>query len=127
MMKPSVVLSALVLAVGVGGLVVTNPSPEDYARYAGQQAEQYFTAEVCTGLPPGFAPVLGDQCTEMVQALQPQMETLIRDRTERLNLGVASIYRTSFGLPQLEMLPEYRVETLGILGRFFTYRAERIR
>ena len=67
--------------------------------------------------------LLVDQCAELVETLQPQLDSLIRDRTNRLNLGVASLYQTSFGIPELPMLPEYKVETLGILRRFFTYRA----
>jgi hypothetical protein len=127
MMKPSVILSAVVLAISVGGLVVTNPAPEAYTRYATEQAEQYLSTEICTELPAGLGPLLADQCPELVQTLQPQVATLIEDRTERLNLGVASLYRTTLGIPELTMLPQYRIETLGILGQFITYRAEQIR
>lgn len=122
-MKLSVLFGTVLLAIAVAALVVTNPGPEAYAIYVSEQAETYLTAEVCPELPPGISDLLGDQCGEMVQALQPQLDSLIRDRTDRLNLAIASIYRTSLGIPNLPMVPEYRVETLGILNRFFTYYA----
>ncbi|MEM6521963.1 MAG: DUF4359 domain-containing protein [Cyanobacteria bacterium P01_C01_bin.70] len=122
-MKLSVLLSAVLLAIATAGLVVTNPGPEAYIRYVSQQAETYLTEEICTNLPPSIEELLGGQCMEVVQSLQPQFDTLISDRTQRLNLAIASIYRTSLGIPGFPMLPEYRVETLGIVKRFITYRA----
>ncbi|MEM1308702.1 MAG: DUF4359 domain-containing protein [Cyanobacteria bacterium P01_H01_bin.153] len=122
-MKLSVLLSAVLLAIATAGLVVTNPGPEAYIRYVSQQAETYLTEEICTNLPPSIEDLLGGQCMEVVQSLQPQFDTLISNRTQRLNLAIASIYRTSLGIPGFPMLPEYRVETLGIVKRFITYRA----
>ncbi|MBE7379783.1 MAG: DUF4359 domain-containing protein [Leptolyngbya sp. SIO1E4] len=119
-------LSVLLLAIATGGLVVTNPDLDAYEQYASRQAEQYLTEEICTELPKEVNDLLGGQCVEVVQTLQPNVERLIRDRTERLNLGVASIYRTSLGIPELAMLPRYEIETIGILGRFITYRATQV-
>ncbi|RZM77898.1 DUF4359 domain-containing protein [Leptolyngbya iicbica] len=120
-MKLSVLLGAIILAVATAALVVTNPGPEAYADYVGAQAQTYLTDEVCTDLPAGISDLLGGQCGEMVQSLMPELDTLIRDRTERLNFAIGSIYRTSLGIPNMPMLPEYRIESLGILNRFFTY------
>lgn len=122
-MKLSTLLGTGLLIVTIASLVVTNPGPTAYARYVSVQAETYLSEEICTELSPGLGSLLSDQCVEFVQTLQPQLDSLIRDRTNRLNLGVASLYQTSFGIPELPMLPEYKVETLGILRRFFTYRA----
>lgn len=122
-MKLSVLIGAIVLAIATAALVVTNPGPDAYARYISEQAETYLTAEVCTDLPAGIGDLLGDQCGEMLQSFKPQLDSLIRDRTDRLNLAIASIYRTSLGIPGFPMVPQYRVETLGILNRFFTYYA----
>jgi competence protein ComGC len=120
-MKLSVLLGAVVLAITTAALVVTNPGPEAYAEYVGTQAQTYLTDEVCTDLPAGIGDLLGNQCGEMVQSLMPQLDSIIRDRTERLNFAIGSIYRTSLGIPDMPMLPEYRVESLGIVNRFFTY------
>lgn len=125
-MKPSVLLSLLILLVMSTVLVVTNPSPAAYETYALEQTEKYLNEEVCTDLPEGVSQLLGGQCVEIIQTLQPQIMPLIRDRTKRLNIGIASIYRTSLGIPGLEILPRYEIETVGILKRFLTYRAQKV-
>lgn len=122
-MKLSVLLGTVLLAIATAALVTTNPGPEAYIRYVSNQAETYLSEEICTDLPPSITELLGGQCGEVVQSLQPQLDTLIRDRTQRFNLAIASIYRTSLGIPNFPMLPQYRVETLGIAKRFITYRA----
>lgn len=123
-MKFSALLSTLLLAVMAGGLVVTNPPPNAYELYASEQAEKYLNDEVCNELPSGLSKFIGEECPKIAQKLKPEVERLIRDRTERLNLGVASIYRTSVSIPELI---GYEVETVGILGRFITYRAAQTR
>lgn len=121
-MKLSAILGGLMLTAVVAGLMITNPSPEAYTRYATTQAGTYFANELCNDVPPEISSLLGGRCAEIVQTLQPQLEAIVRDRTERLNLGIASIYRTTFGIREFSFLPEYRAETLGILNRFITYR-----
>lgn len=120
-MKLSALFSAVLLCAAIVGLVITNPTPDDYADYASEKAEIYLANEVCNDLPSGLGDLLSGRCDEIVQALQPQLEAILRDRTERLNFGVASIYRTSFSIPQWP-IPEYSAETLGIVNRFVTYR-----
>ncbi len=126
-MKPSTLISLLITVAVVAGLVVTNPSPAAYEQYALAQANRYLNEEVCTDLPESVEQLLGGQCTEIVQTLQPEMGPLIRDRTERLNLGVASVYRTTLGVPELPMVPRYEVETVGIVTQFITYRAQKVK
>lgn len=122
-MKLPQLLILVLLAIAVTGLVVTNPDPEDYARYATQQANRYLSEQVCNEVPAELGGgLLQEQCAGMVETMMPQLAQVLRDRTDRINLGVASIYRTSFGLPGLPFLQEYRTETLGIVQRFFTYR-----
>jgi len=121
-MKLSALISLVILAIATTGLVITNPGPEDYASYIREQAETYLADEICTDLPPALGESLMGQCADMVASLGPQLDTLIRDRTERLNLAVVSLYRTSLGIPGFPMLPSYQVETLGVLRRFITYR-----
>jgi hypothetical protein len=125
-MKLSVVVTAAVLCASVAGLVITNPGPEAYLDYATTQSSQYLSAEVCNDLPEGLGSLLAGQCAEMLQSIEPQLESILRDRTQRFNLGIASLYRTSFKIPQIPFLPEYRAETLGILKRFVTFRVEQL-
>lgn len=121
-MKLSALLSAVLLCAAIAALVITNPTPDQYADYASEKAETYLAEGVCNDLPSGLGDLLSGRCDEIIQAVQPQLETILRDRTERLNLGVASIYRTSFSIPQWPMIPEYSAETLGIVNQFITYR-----
>ncbi len=114
------------LAAATGGLVMTNPPTDAYLLYAEQRSQQFLTAEICTQLPENLPAVLAGQCNALVESLRPDLADLLRDRTDRLNLGVASLYRTTLSAPGIPLLPSYRVETLGILGRFFTYRAQRL-
>lgn len=117
-MKPVTALGIVALAGGTGALVATNPSPDAYEAYATARAIVFVEQEVCSGIA-----IFGGGCAELVQNAQPQIQELIREQTERLNLGLLSIYRTDFQVPELEMLPAYEVETVGIGGHFFTYRA----
>ena len=121
-MKLSVLFTATLVCAAVAVLVITNPGPEAYIQYATTKASRYLSEEVCTDLPAGLGDLLTEQCSEILQSTRPQLETILRDRTKRLNLGVASLYRTSFGIPEFPFLPEYRAETLGIFRQFVTYR-----
>ncbi|MEL6381821.1 MAG: DUF4359 domain-containing protein [Cyanobacteria bacterium J06626_18] len=126
-MKTSALIGLLLLAIVTGGLVVTNPEPDVYELYAQEQAEQYLSNQVCNDLLEELDDLFsGAQCGELVQTFEPTIQALIRDRTQRLNLGVASIYRTTFGIAELPMLPSYQVETVGIFGKFITYRATQV-
>jgi hypothetical protein len=124
-MKSSFLLIA-VLAIAVTGLVITNPGPEEYTRYATRQVGNYLTVEVCTELPTGLGGLLAEQCPEMVRSALPQLEAIVRDRTQRLNFGVASLYRTTFGIPEFPMLPNYQAETVGVVKQFITYRLAKV-
>lgn len=124
-MKLSALLGLVLLAVAIAGLIITNPGPEAYTRYLSTQAENYLSEEVCSELPPGFGTLLAENCTDILASLESELDVLIRDRTERMNLAIASIYRTSLGVPGIPFLPEYRVETVGAVNQFFTYSFSR--
>ncbi len=125
-MKVSTVIGFLILGAIVGGLVATNPTPIAYQAYATEQASLYLNEELCNNMPEAVADVLQGQCAEVVAQGQPQIPALIRNRTERLNLWVCSIYRTSLGIPGLDFLPSYEVKTLGIMGRFIPLSARQL-
>jgi hypothetical protein len=123
-MKPVSLVGLVVTAAAVGGLVATNPDPVAYEDYALEQASAYFNDELCDQLPQPIADLFQQQCIELIQTGQPQIQALIRDRTQRLNLGIFSIYKTALEVPEISGLPAYRVETLAIAGQFITYKAE---
>ncbi|MGD1905840.1 MAG: DUF4359 domain-containing protein [Leptolyngbyaceae cyanobacterium] len=123
-MKLASLVGLVVGAAAVGGLVATNPDQVAYEHYALEQASSYFNDELCEQLPSPVADLFKQQCVELIQTGQPQIQALLRDRTERINLGVFSIYKTALEVPEVAALPAYRVETLAIAGQFITYKAE---
>jgi hypothetical protein len=123
-MKPVSLVGLVVGAAAIGGLVATNPDQAAYEDYALEQASAYFNDELCEQLPSPIADLFEQQCLELIQTGQPQIQALIHDRTDRINLGILSIYKTALAVPEVSALPTYRVETLAIAGQFITYKAE---
>lgn len=123
-MKPVSLVGLVVGAAAIGGLVATNPDQVAYEAYALEQASTYFNDELCDQLPGAIADLFKQQCIELIQTGQPQIQALIHDRTRRINLGVLSIYKTHLEVPEVSALPAYRVETLAIAGQFITYKAQ---
>jgi Domain of unknown function (DUF4359) len=102
-------------------LVWTNPGPEEFEAFAGDQLAELAVREVCRDqLPMPLRMVLRD-CPELVRAQRRVLGALARRSTTRTNFGLFSLYRTEIGgpdvLPFLN-LPLYRVETLAGAGHF---------
>ncbi len=113
----------MVLAAS-SALVVTNPSMGDYKQHAGAQLVRLATEELCDrqGLPMVLRLWIRD-CPRLVADQRAGLETLAGRFTQRLNLGVASVFTTRVGgqdlLPSLR-LPGYTITTLGLAGHFIT-------
>ena len=120
---------AIVTTVGVAlGLVVTNPSLEDYEVHAGEQLVAYLSDELCqgAGLPMVLQLWIRD-CPGLVASQQAALAALAVRFTSRRNFGVASLYTTSIGgQPLLRgvTLPEAEMLTLGVAGQFVLVRTE---
>ena len=120
---------AVVTTVGAAlGLVVTNPSVDDYEVHAGQQLVAFLSTELCQGdgLPMVLQLWIRD-CPGLVASQEAALAALAVRFTSRRNLGVASLYSTSIGgqplLPGLT-LPEVEVVTLGVAGQFVLLRTK---
>ncbi|MEB3172967.1 MAG: DUF4359 domain-containing protein [Cyanobacteriota bacterium] len=112
-------IGALVMA---GGLMLTNPTPADFQDFAAQRLVQLVEQELCQkpALPMLLQMVI-QNCSAMVQAQQTALGQLATEHSRRLNLGLASLYSTSFGGQQLLpnwRLPRYEVSTLAVAGQF---------
>ncbi|HJN35912.1 MAG: DUF4359 domain-containing protein [Prochlorococcus sp.] len=118
-------LVGLAVVVGCGAaLAVSNPSMEDYSDYAGEQLVGLATEEFCD--QKGLPLIMGlwvRNCPQLIAAQQDALASLATRFTNRLNLGVCSVYITALGgqdlLPNLR-LPGYRVITLAGAGQFVT-------
>lgn len=107
----------------VGGLVLTNPSTAAYEQYATRRLSAYLSRNVCADLPTGLGNLLQQQCDQILEANQGTLQEVIQGNTQVENYLFFSIYRTQLAVPNLDMVPAYRVETLGLFNQFFTYSA----
>jgi hypothetical protein len=121
-MKASWIPPALLVAAGAAGLAITNPPPEEFARYAGDQLVELIGKEICTenSLPLTLRLVLND-CPALVASQRQVLGQIALQNSSRLNLGLISVYRTGLGgqrlLPQLQ-LPRYEAITVAAAGQF---------
>ena len=111
------------IALLVGGLVWSNPGPRDFAGFAGERLTAQLTQEVCRGTTlPLLLSVLANDCPALLRSQQPTLAALAAARSDRFNLGLFSLYRTSLGGEVLFhhwRLPTYSVLTLAAAGQFY--------
>ena len=121
--KPSDNAVAAVLALAASGvaLAFTNPSPQEFKRYAGSQLVSLLSDELCGGGLPMVLQLWVKDCPRLIRDQEPALAELAGQFSRRLNFGLASLYTTELGgqdlLPTFR-LPEYSVTTLGIAGQF---------
>ncbi len=114
-----VLLSALAVA-GLGGvMVLTNPERSAYEEYAVEQLGNQARAK-CDLAPAGLGIFLQQPCRAAIESAKPQIRVLVKASSNRQNLGLFSIYRSDLSIPVLNL--GVKVESVGIFGRFFTYR-----
>lgn len=123
-------VSGGVFVLGVAGLLsATNPSPEQYADFAGQKAVTYLETDVCTQKLPIVGNSFQDECIKTVQSPETlaKVRSLMLENTVRENYIVFSIYKTDLSIQDLvpflpgNLLPQYQAESLGILKFFHTF------
>ncbi|MCT0248267.1 DUF4359 domain-containing protein [Synechococcus sp. CS-205] len=111
------------MGTGVTGMALafTNPGPEEFESFAGDQLAELAVEEVCTNRLPMPLKLAIQNCPDLIRSQSKVLGRLALRNTQRRNLGLFSIYRTQIGgpsvLPFLE-LPLYRVLTLAAAGRF---------
>jgi hypothetical protein len=118
----------VILVAGAVGLASTNPGPDAFEEFAGDQLTRLLTEELCEpdGLPMVLRLVIRD-CPGLVRSQRHTLGRLALEHTRRRNLGVASLYRTDLGGQELVgsfRLPHYRAITLAAAGRFVLLRTE---
>lgn len=130
--KVGAYLAAMVF-VGLGvAMAVTNPDREAYHRYAARNLAQYLQEQECVKIEDSYRDLCKLLEREQGQAL---LTRLVVENTERQNYFLLSIYETNLStrdvvpsfLSGLLSLPSlsYQFETVGLFGKFQTYRAER--
>jgi hypothetical protein len=115
--------------VGLGGLCAwTNPKPEEFETFAIDKVK----TELCPQVPLGLA----DDCPRLVDQNQVPLKGWIRKNTKVQNYGLFTQYESNLSVrelipegarPFLSVLPlpaNYRLQSIGILGRFVIYGAQ---
>ncbi|WP_017304853.1 DUF4359 domain-containing protein [Spirulina subsalsa] len=117
--------SAIAASLLGGAMLVTNPSPIDYERYATLRLSEYLKENMCNQLPAQFQQ-FASQCQflggVLVDIGRPQLQELIGEQTERENYLFFSVYRTNLAIHS--DLPTYEFATIGVLQYFILYSAE---
>jgi hypothetical protein len=118
-----------VFLAGLAGLAAaTNPKVEAFESFAIEQVK----TELCPQVPLGLA----DECPRLVEENQPMLKKWVRQNTQSQNFGVFTHYETNLSVrelvpeparPLLSFMPlpaNYRLQTIGVFGKFMIYGAE---
>jgi hypothetical protein len=129
MAKWKIITGGVIVLGGLGALcVVTNPDQARFETYAIERVQQ----ELCPKVPLGLA----DDCPRLVAENQGMLKGWIRQNTQQRNFGLFTLYESSLSVrelvpeparPLLAFVPlpnNYRLQTIGILGRFIVYGAQ---
>lgn len=108
--------------LAIGALIWTNPGPKEFETFSGDHLAELLTKEICQGAAlPLLLNLLSSDCPALLRSQQAALGSLAAGRSERLNLGLFSLYRTRLGGQRLFRqwsLPTYSVITLGVAGNF---------
>ena len=118
-------LSVGAISLGLGAIAfLTNPGQQKYRQYADTILRTELQDRVCTQVSEDLVQWLESQCYILVSAASPYLAEVVIQQTTRHNFLLFSIYQADLPLPS--PLPTYHLETLGILGNFYTYRAKKL-
>ena len=118
-------ISAGAIVLGLGAIAFfTNPGQQRYRQYADAILKTELQDRVCTKVSEDLTRWLEGQCYILVSTAIPYLAEVITQQTTRHNFLLFSIYQADLPLPS--PLPTYHIETLGILGNFYTYQAKKL-
>ena len=107
-------------SLGVCGLGLTNPGSAGYEIYAANRVGDLAKDE-CNRAASGFGVAIEGTCRAAIDAYKPQLRSLLAATTTRQNWILFSIYRSNISIPEVRF--NARVESIGILNNFFTYKS----
>ncbi|MBE9043330.1 DUF4359 domain-containing protein [Pleurocapsales cyanobacterium LEGE 10410] len=119
--------------IGIGGIItvgiaaiafLTNPGEQKYQRYADSAIKTHFRERICTQVSQDLGVWLESQCHILINTTSPYLAEVVNQQTTRQNFLLFSIYQADLALPS--PLPKYHLETIGILGNFYTYQAKKL-
>lgn len=114
-----------IVLTGLGAIAfLTNPQKPSYQRYANATLKEQLKEKVCSQVTEELGTWLESQCYTIVDTSSPYLAEIVSQQTTRHNFLLFSIYQADISLPN--PLADYHVETLGILGNFYTYQAKQL-
>jgi hypothetical protein len=112
-----------IITIGIGAIAfLTNPGEQKYQKYADTAIKNEFKDKVCTQVIEDLGVWLEGQCHLLIDVASPHLAQVVSQQTKRQNFLLFSIYQADLPLPA--PFPKYHVETIGILGTFYTYQAK---
>jgi len=112
--RGSAIAGRCAIAVGILGLLaLSNPSRDYYEIYVTDTLSDYLLDRVCARFPD-----FSEICREFTIEHEEDLREIVRDRTDRTNFGLFSLYHTEIELP---VLPPIEIHAVGVLARFFPY------
>ncbi|MGF1540961.1 MAG: DUF4359 domain-containing protein [Pleurocapsa sp.] len=113
------------ILIGLSGIMcLTNPGQQSYQEYADETLKTHLKEKVCVEAAPKLGQWLQSQCYNLIDTASPHLAQIIAQQTTRTNFILFSIYRTDLSTP--DPLPDYHLETIGLLGNFYTYQADEL-
>ena len=114
-----------IVLIGLGAIAfLTNPQKSSYQTYANATLKEQLKEKVCSQVTEELGAWLERQCYTIVDTSSPYLAQIVSQQTTRQNFLLFSIYQADISLPN--PLSDYHIETLGILGNFYTYQAKKI-
>ncbi len=114
-----------IIAIGIGAIAfLTNPGEQKYQQYADATLKTQLKDKVCTQVSEDLGVWLEGQCHILVNTASPYLVQVLRQQTKRQNFLLFSIYQADLVLPP--PLTNYHLATIGVLGNFYTYQAEKL-
>ncbi|HEY9767077.1 MAG TPA: DUF4359 domain-containing protein [Coleofasciculaceae cyanobacterium] len=114
-----------IIAIGIGAIAfLTNPGEQKYQQYADATLKTQLKDKVCTQVSEDMGVWLEGQCHILVNTASPYLAQVLRQQTKRQNFLLFSIYQADLVLPP--PLTNYHLATIGVLGNFYTYQAEKL-
>ena len=114
-----------IVVAGIGAIAfATNPGEAGYRKYTDTKIKTELKDKICARVAVDLGVWFEGQCHILIASASPYLAEAIGQQTTRQNFYLFSIYQADLALPA--PLPKYHVETIGIFGSYYTYRAEKL-
>ncbi len=119
-------LASLAILVG---LVASNPSGEDFQRFAADRLVDEIAEELCReGQLPLLLRMAVGNCEQLVRDQRNALAAVVQAHTRRTNLGLFSLFQSRIGGQRLLdwRVPRFHALVLGAGGQFVVLHADQV-